>query len=332
MRNLQISRDTTKLIVALFSICAIGQMSSRAEAQTYPSGPIRLIVPFPPGGTADLLGRLVGARLAEALGGTVLIENRTGAGGSAGAEVASKATGDGMTLLLGNAPTHAINQSLYKRIGYDPIKDFAPISLVATVPLVMMVHPSLPVKSVKDLIALARARPGDLNYASGGAGSTTHLSMELLKTLAKIDVAHIAYRGSGPALVAIVAGEVPLMTELIPTALPFVKSGKVRALAVTSAKRSPLLPEVPTIAETVSPGYEVASWFGVFAPAGTPAPIIVRLNAEIVKFMATPDMRDKLLGLGAEPVTNSPDDFAKFVRAELVRWSKVVQASGARAE
>ncbi|MBC7778743.1 MAG: tripartite tricarboxylate transporter substrate binding protein [Proteobacteria bacterium] len=317
------------LLLALTFLC-IGSLP--LHAQSYPTGPIRLMVPYPPGGTADLLGRLVGQRLGDALGVTVVIENRAGIGGSLGAEIVSKAAPDGATLLLGNASTQAINQSLYKKIGYDPLKDFTPISLVATVPLVMMVHPSMPVKSVKELLALARARPGQMNYASGGAGSTTHLSMELLKSQTKVDIAHIAYRGSGPALISLIAGEVPLMVELMPTALPFVKAGKVRALAVTSARRSPLLLDIPTIAETVTPGYEVASWFGVFAPAGTPTPVVTRLNAEVVKFMSTPEMRERLLALGAEPVTNTPDEFGRFVRAEITKWSKVVQESGAKAE
>ncbi|MCE2981596.1 MAG: Bug family tripartite tricarboxylate transporter substrate binding protein [bacterium] len=306
-------------------------LSVNSLAQS-PGQPMRLVVPFPPGGTADLLGRLVAQRLGDALKTTVVIDNRVGAGGSVGAEVVAKAPPDGTTLLLGNASTHAINQWLYKRIGYDPIKDFAPIAQVANVPLIMLVHPSLPVKSAKDLVALARKRPGQMNYASGGAGSTTHLSMELLKTLLKLDIAHIAYRGSGPALSALMAGEIPVMIELMPSALALVKAGKLEALAVTSGKRSALLPDVPTLAETVSPGYEVASWFGVIAPAGTPAATISRLNAEIVKFMATAEVRDRMLTLGAEPATGSPDDFMKFIRAEGARWEKVVQSSGAKAD
>ena len=306
-------------------------LSVNSLAQS-PGQPMRLVVPFPPGGTADLLGRLVAQRLGDALKTTVVIDNRVGAGGSVGAEVVAKALPDGTTLLLGNASTHAINQWLYKRIGYDPIKDFAPIAQVANVPLIMLVHPSLPVKSAKDLVALARKRPGQMNYASGGAGSTTHLSMELLKTLLKLDIAHIAYRGSGPALSALMAGEIPVMIELMPSALALVKAGKLEALAVTSGKRSALLPDVPTLAETVSPGYEVASWFGVIAPAGTPAATISRLNAEIVKFMATAEVRDRMLTLGAEPATGSPDDFLKFIRAEGARWEKVVQSSGAKAD
>lgn len=312
---------------AAFAILAAGSGFAQAPAQ-----PLRLVVPFPPGGTADLLGRLVAQRLGDALKTTVVIDNRVGAGGSVGAEVVAKAPPDGSTLLLGNASTQAINQWLYKRIGYDPVKDFAPISLVANVPLIMLVHPSLPVKSAQELVALARKRPGQMNYASGGAGSTTHLSMELLKTLLKLDVAHIAYRGSGPALSALMAGEIPVMIELMPSALALVKAGKLQALAVTSGKRSALLPDVPTIAETVSPGYEVASWFGVLAPAGTPGAAITRLNAEILKFMATADMRERLLALGAEPAAGSPEDFLKFIRAEGSRWEKVVQNSGAKAD
>lgn len=324
-----IKRAAGRSPIAFAAFALLLSVNSLAQS---PGQPMRLVVPFPPGGTADLLGRLVAQRLGDALKTTVVIDNRVGAGGSVGAEVVAKAPPDGTTLLLGNASTHAINQWLYKRIGYDPIKDFAPIAQVANVPLIMLVHPSLPVKSAKDLVALARKRPGQMNYASGGAGSTTHLSMELLKTLLKLDIAHIAYRGSGPALSALMAGEIPVMIELIPSALTLVKAGKLEALAVTSAKRSALLPDVPTLAETVSPGYEVASWFGVIAPAGTPAAMISRLNAEIVKFMATAEVRDRMLTLGAEPATGSPDDFLKFIRTEGARWEKVVQSSGAKAD
>jgi tripartite-type tricarboxylate transporter receptor subunit TctC len=324
-----IKRAAGRSPIAFAAFALLLSVNSLAQS---PGQPMRLVVPFPPGGTADLLGRLVAQRLGDALKTTVVIDNRVGAGGSVGAEVVAKAPPDGTTLLLGNASTHAINQWLYKRIGYDPIKDFAPIAQVANVPLIMLVHPSLPVKSAKDLVALARKRPGQMNYASGGAGSTTHLSMELLKTLLKLDIAHIAYRGSGPALSALMAGEIPVMIELMPSALALVKAGKLEALAVTSGKRSALLPDVPTLAETVSPGYEVASWFGVIAPAGTPAATISRLNVEIVKFMATAEVRDRMLTLGAEPVTGSPDDFLKFIRAEGARWEKVVQSSGAKAD
>ena len=324
-----IKRAVGRSPIAFAAFALLLSVNSLAQS---PGQPMRLVVPFPPGGTADLLGRLVAQRLGDALKTTVVIDNRVGAGGSVGAEVVAKAPPDGTSLLLGNASTHAINQWLYKRIGYDPIKDFAPIAQVANVPLIMLVHPSLPVKSAKDLVALARKRPGQMNYASGGAGSTTHLSMELLKTLLKLDIAHIAYRGSGPALSALMAGEIPVMIELMPSALALVKAGKLEALAVTSGKRSALLPDVPTLAETVSPGYEVASWFGVIAPAGTPAATISRLNVEIVKFMATAEVRDRMLTLGAEPVTGSPDDFLKFIRAEGARWEKVVQSSGAKAD
>ena len=324
-----IKRAAGRSPIAFAAFALLLSVNSLAQS---PGQPMRLVVPFPPGGMADLLGRLVAQRLGDALKTTVVIDNRVGAGGSVGAEVVAKAPPDGTTLLLGNASTHAINQWLYKRIGYDPIKDFAPIAQVANVPLIMLVHPSLPVKSAKDLVALARKRPGQMNYASGGAGSTTHLSMELLKTLLKLDIAHIAYRGSGPALSALMAGEIPVMIELMPSALALVKAGKLEALAVTSGKRSALLPDVPTLAETVSPGYEVASWFGVIAPAGTPAATISRLNVEIVKFMATAEVRDRMLTLGAEPVTGSPDDFLKFIRAEGARWEKVVQSSGAKAD
>ena len=324
-----IKRAAGRSPIAFAAFALLLSVNSLAQS---PGQPMRLVVPFPPGGTADLLGRLVAQRLGDALKTTVVIDNRVGGCCSVGAEVGANAPPDGTTLLLCNASTHAINQWLYKRIGYDPIKDFAPIAQVANVPLIMLVHPSLPVKSAKDLVALARKRPGQMNYASGGAGSTTHLSMELLKTLLKLDIAHIAYRGSGPALSALMAGEIPVMIELMPSALALVKAGKLEALAVTSGKRSALLPDVPTLAETVSPGYEVASWFGVIAPAGTPAATISRLNVEIVKFMATAEVRDRMLTLGAEPVTGSPDDFLKFIRAEGARWEKVVQSSGAKAD
>jgi tripartite-type tricarboxylate transporter receptor subunit TctC len=302
------------------------------HAQSYPNRPIRLVVPYPPGGTADLLARVLGQRLGETLGQPIIIEDRGGAGGNIATDLVAKSAPDGYTLLMANASVLAINPTLFGSLPFDPVRDFAPISLVADVPLILVVHPSLPVKSVKELVALAKARPGEINYAAAGLGSTTHLSMELFKTMAGVKIVTIPFKGSGPALAALIAGQVPVMFELFPTALGFVKSGKLRPLAVTSSVRSPLMPELPTVAETGLPGFEVASWFGVVAPADTPKEIVARLNADIVRIVSSADMRERLAGLGAEPHANSPEQFSQFILTEFKKWAQVIKDSGAHVE
>ena len=303
-----------------------------AQAQGYPNHPIRLVVPYPPGGTADLLARVLGQKLGESLGQPIIVEDRGGAGGNIATDLVAKSAPDGYTLLMANASVLAINPTLFGSLPFDPMRDFAPVSLVADVPLILVVHPSLPVRSVKELLALAKARPGEINYAAAGLGSTTHLSMELFKTMAGVKLVTIPFKGSGPALAALIAGQVPVMFELFPTALGFVKSGKLRPLAVTSSVRSPLMPELPTVAETGLPGFEVASWFGVVAPAGTPKEIVARLNADIVRIVSSADMRERFAGLGAEPHANSPEQFSQFILTEFKKWAQIVKDSGAHVE
>ena len=313
-------------------LAGVAQGAAAQAARNYPDKPIRLIVPYPPGGTADLLARVVGQKLADNFGKSVVIDNRGGAGGNIATEMVARAEPDGYTLLLCNAPVLAINPTLYKKVAFDPIKDFAPASPIAEVPLFLVVHPSAPVKSVDEFIAFVKSKRGDINYASGSIGSTTHLAAELFKTMAKVQMNHIPYKGSGPALAAMVAGEVTIMFELMPSAMQFVKADRLRAIAVTSAKRSTLMPNLPTIAESGLPGYEVASWFGIAAPAVTPKGVVSKLNAEIVTIVKTPEMQARLANLGAQPLTMAPEAFSGFIKSEIQKWSKVVRDSGARTD
>ncbi len=322
------TRTAVPIVIAMLACVAMPDL----HAQGYPNRAVRIIVPYPPGGTADLLARLVGQKLTDALGQSFIADNRGGAGGNIATEIAAKSPADGYTLLMGNAPVLAINPSLYGKVPFDPVRDFAPVSMVANVPLLLVVHPSLPVGTVKELIALAKARPGQINYAAAGGGSTTHLAMELFKTMAAVDLVQITYRGSGPALTALVSGEVPVMFELFPTAISHVRGGKLRALAVTSPARSSLMRELPAVAETGLPGFDVASWFGVLAPAGAPREVISRLNAEIVKMLGSPEMQERFANLGAEPRPSTPEQFAQLIPAEMKKWAKVVKDSGARIE
>ena len=303
--------------------------AATVQAQTYPSKPIRMIVPFPPGGTTDILARAIGAELTKAWGQPVVIENRPGAGGNIGSEAVARSPGDGYTLLMGTVGTHGINPSLYKKMPYDAVKDFAPVTLVALVPNILVVHPSVPAKSVAELIALAKKQPGKLTYASSGNGTSIHLSGALFESLAGVQMVHVPYKGSAPAVTDLLGGQVNMMFDNMPSALPHVKAGKLRALGVTSAKRSPAVPDVPTIAEAGVKGYEASSWFGVLAPATTPKDIVAKLNAEIAKSLGTPEMKEKLSSQGAEPVGNTPEQFGAFIRAEIDKWAKVVKASGA---
>jgi len=303
-----------------------------AMAQTYPTKAIRMVVPFPAGGTTDILARIAGQKLTEALKQQVIIDNRPGAGGNIGTELVAKSPPDGYTLLTDPGSTLTINPSLFAKLPYDPVKDFAPVTILAAVPNILVVHPSLPVKNVKELIALAKAKPGLLNYASTGAGQSTHLSMELFKTMAGIDLVHIPYKGSAPALTDLLGGQVTLMFDNMPSSLPHVQGGKLRALAVSTLKRSPAMPQLPTVAESGLPGFEVSVWFAVLAPAGTPRDIVQRLNAVLVKALQSPDVKERLAGQGAEPVGNTPEAFAATMQRDLVKWAKVVKDSGARLE
>jgi tripartite-type tricarboxylate transporter receptor subunit TctC len=313
------------LLAALLACVADG-----ALAQGYPAKPIKIVVPFTPGGTTDVLARAVGQKLTANWGQPVVIDNRPGAGGNIGSEVVAKAAGDGYTLLMGTISTHGINPSLYTKLPFDAVKDFAPVSLVARVPNVLVLHPSVPANSVKELIALAKAKPGQLNFASSGNGTSIHLSGEMFKTMAGVQMSHIPYKGSAPALTDLLGGQVSLMFDNMPTALPHVKAGRLKALAVTTAKRSPALPELPTVAESGLPDFEATSWFGVLAPAATPKEIVNKLSGEIAKILKTPDVQAQLSGQGAEPVGSTAEEFATHIKSEMAKWAKVVKESGAR--
>ena len=310
----------------LFSILILA--ATTAFAQPFPSKPTKMIVPYPPGGSADILARAIGAKVGEALGQPVVIDNRPGAGTIIGTEATAKSAPDGYTFMLGTVSSHAINPALNPKLPFDPVKDFTPLSLVASIPFAMIVHPSVPARSVQEFIALAKARPGQINYSSAGNGTSNHLAGELLKSMAGIDLVHVPYKGSAPALNDLVAGQVSLMFDLVLTAAPHIKSGAARGLAVTGAQRSPVLPGLPTVAESGLPDYEVSAWFGIFAPAGLPQPVAQRLNAEFVKVMQQPDLKQRLAGLGADPLTSTPEQFSSYLRSEIDKWAKVVKASG----
>jgi tripartite-type tricarboxylate transporter receptor subunit TctC len=303
-----------------------------AKAQDYPSKPIRLVVPFAAGGATDVLARLVGERLTATLGQQVVVDNRPGAGGNIGSDIVARAEPDGYTILMGAVGTHAINPSLYPKMPYDPVKDFAPVTLVASVPNVLVVNPEVPANSVQELIDLAKAKPGELNFASSGNGTSIHLSGELFKAMTGTDIVHVPYKGSGPAVTDLLGGQVQMMFDNMPSSLPHVKAGKLRALGVTSAKRSPALPEVPTIAEAGVPSYDATSWFGILAPAGTSEPVVTRLQGAIVQALGEPEMRQRMADLGAEPVGDTPAEFGQFIAAEIAKWAKVVNDAGVKLE
>ena len=300
-----------------------------ALAQAYPTKPVTIIVPFAAGGTTDILARIIGQALTAELGQSVVVDNRAGAGGNIGGQAAAKATLDGHTLFMGTVGTHAINASLYKKMPFDPIKDFAPLSRVANVPNLLVANPNQPFKSVKDLIAYAKANPGKVNFGSSGNGSSIHLSGELFKSLAKVDMVHVPYKGSAPAVTDLLGNQIAIMFDNMPSAIQHVRSGKLVPIAVTTAKRSPELPNVPTIAEAGLPGYEATSWFGMFAPAGTPAPVLAQLNKALVKVLNQTDVAKKINEQGAETYSETPEQFAAFIQAESAKWGKVVKESGA---
>lgn len=300
-----------------------------AAQAAYPSKTITIIVPFAAGGTTDILARIVAQGLTAELGQTVIVDNRAGAGGNIGGQAAARATPDGYILFMGTVGTHAINASLYKKMPFDPIKDFAPLTRVANVPNLLVANPKQPFKTVKELIAYAKANPGKLNFASSGNGSSIHLSGELFKSMTKIDMQHVPYKGSAPAMTDLLGNQVGIMFDNMPSAIQHVRSGKLRALGVTTAKRSPELPDVPTIAEAGVPGYEATSWFGMFAPAATPPAIITTLNNAIVKVLAKPEVKKQINDQGAEVYSETPAHFADFIQKESAKWSKVVKDSGA---
>jgi len=318
--------------IALLLLAAIAASMTDACAQSgYPSRSIRFIVPYPPGGPTDLMARSMSGRLSEALGQTVVVDNRAGAGGNVGAEIAAKSPPDGYTLLMGAISTHSINASLYTRLAFDPVKDFAPITQASIIPLVINAHPSLPVANVKDLIALAKKNPGQLSYGSSGNGGGTHLAGELFKMMTVTNLQHVPYKGLNPATIDVIGGNIPLVFNDLTTAIQPYKAGRIKILGVSTVKRVPQIPEVATIDETV-PGYEAYTWFGVLVPAGTPQPIVDRLSRESMKILQSEEIKKRFAEVGAEPVGNSPQQFADFMAAETVKWAKVVKASGARVD
>lgn len=308
--------------VALAAL-AISAWPAAVQAQAWPARPLRIVVPFAPGGSTDIVARALGARASEGLGQTVTIENRAGAGGNIGAEAAARAAPDGYTLFMGHVGTLAINPALYRKLPYDPIRDFAPITLAIASPLMLVVHPSLPAKGLKDVLALARSRPGQLTYSSAGSGSASHLAGALLDSLGKVDVLHVPYKGTGPATMAVVGGEVSMMFSGQGTSWPLVNSGKLRAIAHTGSKPIPNAPKLASMNESLA-GYEVINWHGVLAPAGTPGEIIRRLHAEFVKALGSPEVRSRLTEDGFQVVGNTPDEFARFIASEKDKWAKVI--------
>jgi tripartite-type tricarboxylate transporter receptor subunit TctC len=303
-----------------------------ASAQSYPVKPIRIIVPFPAGGIADLFGRVIGQKFTEAWGQPAVVDNRPGAGGNIGADLVAKSPPDGYTLVTGSIGTHAVNVSLFSKLPYDPIRDFAPVSLIMEAEGLLVVHPSVPVRSVKELIALARARPGQIAYASAGHGTASHLSGELFKSMAKVDMVHVPYKGNVPAITDLLTGQTSLLFATMPTVLPQVQAGRLKALAVTSSSRSPAAPQLPTVAEAALPGYSVTNWIGIFAPAGTPRDIVQKLNGEIVRTMQAPDIQKRLLNEGAKFTPLTPEQYGAFVKAEIAKWARVVKEAGIRVD
>ena len=299
--------------------------------EPYPSRPLKFILPFPPGGGTDLLGRLLAERLSASLGQPVVTENRGGAGGNVGAEAAARSAPDGYTIVL-VAPSLAISPTLYSKLNYDPVKDFAPIGLVASVPNVMVTHPSVPANNLQEFIALAKSKPGGMNFGSGGSGTSNHLAGELLNLTAGIKLVHVPYKGVNLAMQGVLAGEVHLVFIGIPVPAPHIKAGRLRALAVLARERSPILPDVPTAAEAGLGNFDVTTWYGILAPAGTPRPIITRLNAEFVKIMRTPDVRERLATMATDPLTSTPEEFGAYIQAEIAKWGDVVRKAGLRAD
>ncbi len=317
-------------VICSLPLVALLVMAASAAAQNYPLRPVRLIVGFPPGGAADILGRIAAQQLTERMGQQVVVDNRGGAGGLVATEIAARAAPDGYTLLFTSIP-HVINPHLYKKVQYDAIRDFAPVAQFVTVPLMMAANPSLAARTVKDLIAYAKAQPDKLNYASGGSGASSHLAMELFKSMAGVSINHIPYKGTGPLITDLIAGQVALtIASAVPLA-PQVKAGKLRGMAVTGLQRSPSFPELPAIAETV-PGYEVVNWFGILAPAGAPAAVVARVNAELNRALLEPRIKDSLRAQGADGAGGSAEAYARLIRADFSKWAKVVRDSGARVD
>jgi tripartite-type tricarboxylate transporter receptor subunit TctC len=306
--------------------------SAALHAQGYPAKSIRIIVAFPPGGTSDVVARVLAQKLNETFGQPVVVENRPGAGGSLGAELVAKAPADGYTLLFSSPAELAINVSLYTKLPYDPIRDFTPVTLATSAPLILVAHPSLPVKSVRDLIALAKARPRELNFGSGGSGSSPHMALELMREMAKVEFNHIPYKGTTPALADLLGGHLQLLFAGLTAALPQVRADKLRALAVTTAKRSSLMPALPTVAESGLGGYVIDNWQGAVLPANAPREIVARLNSEMVKILSLPEMKQRLSEQGAEPVGTTPERFAEYIKSEIDKYAQIIRKSGAKVD
>jgi len=316
------------LLIASSGLMAAGPATA---ADVYPSKTIRLVVPFAPGGGSDIVARLLSPKMTEALGQTVVVDNRAGASANLGAAMVAKAAPDGYTLLLANA-NYTINPSLFKSLPFDPVREFAPVALLANVTNVLAIHPSIPAKSVKELISFAKAHPGQLNFASPGNGTSSHLAGELFRQVAKIEVVHIPYKGATPAITDLIAGQVSFTMASVLSVLPYAKQGRLRMLAVTTAKRSGALPDIPTISEAGLPGFEVSNWYGILATGGTPRPAVDRLNSELARIARVPDLAEKLAAQGADPATGTPEEFERFIQAELKKWAAVVRSAGINTE
>ncbi|HWI13689.1 MAG TPA: tripartite tricarboxylate transporter substrate binding protein [Burkholderiales bacterium] len=313
------------------ALCAAA-LSATAFAQSYPARPIRVVVPFPAGGTADILARVVGQKMSETWGQQVVVDNRAGAGGNIAAEIAAKSKPDGYTLFLCTVGTHAIHQTLYRKLPFDPLKDFAGIAYIAGVPNVLVVHPSIPARNVKELVAFIRSRPGQVNFGSSGTGSSVHMSGEMLKSMAGLNMTHIAYKGNPQAVTDLMAGQIELMVTNMPSVIPYIESHRLRALAVTTRTRSPALPDVPTMEEAGMTGYESSAWFGLVGQAAMPRDIVHKLNAETVRILKLSDVKQNLASQGADPLYMSAEEFDAFMQAETAKWSKVVKAAGVYAD
>ncbi len=316
----------------LAAMATIACLHGAAFAQTYPTKPVRIVVPFPPGGGTDIGTRILAQKLSEAWGQSVVVENKGGAAGIVGTEFTAKAAPDGYTLMMGNIGTHAINVSLYKKLPYDPVRDFAPVSQVAGLPLFLLVHPSVPANSTADLVALLKSKPGQFDYSSSGSGGSMHVAAELFKSMAGVRIVHIPYKGGGPAVADLIAGQVKISFATVLETLGHVKSGKVRALAVTSSRRSLAAPEYPTLAESGLAGYESTSWLALFAPAGTPREIVARVSADAARVMNTPEVRERFVAQGADPIGSTPEQLAAVLARDIAKYAKVMKDSGTQPE
>jgi tripartite-type tricarboxylate transporter receptor subunit TctC len=332
------TKFTQRILGALCGLCASAMactvvvLPSEAAAQGYPSKPVRFIVPYPPGGPLDAVARVTAQKVSEAVKQPVIVDNKPGAGGNIGADIAAKSPADGYTILMGAVATHAINPSLYASMPYNAVRDFMPVTQLASTPNILIVHPSIPASSVREFIAYAKANPGKLNFGSGSTGSAGHLAGELFKAMTGVEMTHVPYKGAAPAMQDLVGGQIQLMFDNLASALGQVRAGKVKGLAVTTAKRTPLAPDLPTIAESGLPGFDISTWFGVFVPAGTPRDVVDRLHAEFTRALAEPEVREKILNLGAEPVGNRPEEFAAYIQREADKYARVIKASGAKAD